>query len=158
MRKTLTIFFSLLLLRLGYELNAGEMVDKAMEGIEYTLANATDAGVLGNSSLVGITWPMSVFFRVLQAKYEHDGDPRIPKALERHYLNFTEEDLAGGIVGGRNIMSLEGILWTYGKTGNEKLLKLAEDAWAIQDRFAVDETAITSSEPFYMHSVTFCRP
>ena len=152
-----TAYYTDGLLRLGYELNAGEMVDKAMEGIEYTLANATDAGVLGNSSLVGITWPMSVFFRVLQAKYEHDGDPRIPKALERHYLNFTEEDLAGGIVGGRNIMSLEGILWTYGKTGNEKLLKLAEDAWAIQDRFAVDETAITSSEPFYMHSVTFCE-
>ena len=152
-----TAYYTDGLLRLGYELNAGEMVDKAMEGIEYTLANATDAGVLGNSSLAGITWPMSVFFRVLQAKYEHDGDPRIPAALERHYLNFTEEDLAGGIVGGRNIMSLEGILWTYGKTGNEKLLKLAEDAWAIQDRFAVDETAITSSEPFYMHSVTFCE-
>ena len=122
-----TAYYTDGLLRLGYELNAGEIVDKAMEGIEYTLANATDAGVLGNSSLVGITWPMSVFFRVLQAKYEHDGDPRIPKALERHYLNFTEEDLAGGIVGGRNIMSLEGILWTYGKTGNEKLLKLAAE-------------------------------
>lgn len=152
-----TAYYTDGLLRLGYELNASEMVNKAMEGIEYTLANATDAGVLGNRSLVGITWPMSVFFRVLQAKYEHDGDPRIPAALERHYLNFTDEDLAGGIVGGRNIMSLEGILWTYGKTGNEKLLKLAEDAWAVQGKFAVDETAIMSSEPFYMHSVTFCE-
>lgn len=152
-----TAYYTDGLLRLGYELNTNEMVDKAMEGIEYTLAHATDAGVLGNRSLVGITWPMSVFFRVLQAKYEHDGDQRIPAALERHYLNFTDEDLAGGIVGGRNIMSLEGILWTYGKTGNEKLLKLAEDAWAVQDKFAVDETAITSSEPFYMHSVTFCE-
>ena len=152
-----TAYYTDGLLRLGYELNAIEMVNKAMEGIEYTLANATDAGVLGNRSLTGITWPMSVFFRVLQAKYEHDGDQRIPAALERHYLNFTEKDLAGGIVGGRNIMSLEGILWTYGKTGNEQLLKLAEDAWAIQDKFAVDETAITSSEPFYMHSVTFCE-
>lgn len=152
-----TAYYTDGLLRLGYELNASEMVNKAMEGIEYTLANATDAGVLGNRSLVGITWPMSVFFRMLQAKYEHDGDPRIPAALERHYLNFTDEDLAGGIVGGRNIMSLEGILWTYGKTGNEKLLKLAEDAWAVQGKFAVDETAIMSSEPFYMHSVTFCE-
>ena len=32
---------------------------------------------------------------------------------------------------------------------------MAEDAWAIQDKFAVDETAITSAEPFYMHAVTF---
>ena len=152
-----TAYYTDGLLRLGYELNADEMVLKATEGIEYTLANATEAGVLGNETLVGITWPMSVFFRVLQAKYEHDGDPRIPAALERHYLNFQTGDLAGGIVGGRNIMSIEGILWTYGKTGNPELLQLAEEAWSIQGRFAVDETAINSSEPFYMHSVTFCE-
>lgn len=152
-----TAYYTDGLLRLGYALDDDEMVAKAMEGIDYTLANATETGMLGNRTLVGITWPMSVFFRVLQAKYEHDGDERIPAALEKHYLNFTDEDLASGIVGGRNIMSLEGILWTYGKTGNEQLLELAEKAWAIQDRFAVDETAITSSEPFYMHSVTFCE-
>ena len=150
-----TAYYTEGLLKLGYELNAEEMVSQAMEGIEYTLAHPDKNGVLGNSTLVGITWPMSVFFRVLQAKYEHDGDERIPLALEKHYLNFTPTDLAGGIVGGRNIMSIEGILWTYGKTGNAKLLKLAEDAWAIQDKFAVDETAILSDEPFYMHSVTF---
>ena len=150
-----TAYYTEGLLKLGYELGADEMVSKAMEGIEYTLAHPDENGVLGNSTLVGITWPMSVFFRVLQAKYEHDGDERIPTALERHYLNFTPQDLACGIVGGRNIMSIEGILWTYGKTGNAKLLQLAEDAWAIQDKFAVDETAITSAEPFYMHAVTF---
>ncbi len=152
-----TAYYTDGLLRLGYELNDDAMVAKAMEGIEYTLAHPSESGVLGNSTLVGITWPMSVFFRVLQAKYEHDGDERIPAALEKHYLNFEPTDLACGIVGGRNIMSLEGILWTYGKTGNPKLLQLAEEAWAIQDRFAVDETAILSDEPFYMHSVTFCE-
>jgi hypothetical protein len=150
-----TAYYTEGLLKLGYEIGADEMVSKAMEGIEYTLAHPDENGVLGNSTLVGITWPMSVFFRVLQAKYEHDGDERIPAALERHYLNFTPQDLACGIVGGRNIMSIEGILWTYGKTGNAQLLQLAEDAWAIQDKFAVDETAITSAEPFYMHAVTF---
>ena len=150
-----TAYYTEGLLKLGYELGADEMVSKALEGIEYTLEHPNEQGMLGNSTLVGITWPMSVFFRVLQAKYEHDGDERIPQALEKHYLNFTPQDLAGGIVGGRNIMSIEGILWTYGKTGNTKLLQLAEDAWAIQDKFAVDETAILSDEPFYMHSVTF---
>ncbi|MBP3845741.1 MAG: glycosyl hydrolase, partial [Prevotella sp.] len=150
-----TAYYTEGLLKLGYELNADDMVSKALEGVEYTLAHPSEQGVLGNSTLKGITWPMSVFFRVLQAKYEHDGDERIPKALEKHYLNFTPQDLAGGIVGGRNIMSIEGILWTYGKTGNKKLLQLAEEAWAIQDKFAVDETAITSNESFYMHGVTF---
>ena len=152
-----TAYYTDGLLRLGYELGDDDMVAKAMEGIEYTLARPNENGVLGNRALAGITWPMSVFFRVLQAKYEHDGDERIPAALERHYLNFKVNDLAGGIVGGRNIMSIEGILWTYGKTGNPALLQLAEDAWAVQDMFAVDETAITSQEPFYMHGVTFCE-
>ncbi len=150
-----TAYYTEGLLKLGYELNADEMVNKAMEGIEYTLSHPSDKGVLGNSTLEGITWPMSVFFRVLQAKYEHDGDARIPEALEKHYLNFTPQDLAGGIVGGRNILSIEGILWTYGKTGNEKLLQLAEDAWAVQYKFAVDETTIMGDERFYMHAVTF---
>lgn len=152
-----TAYYTDGLLRLGYETGDDAMVSKAMEGIEYTLAHPNEKGVMGNRALVGITWPMSVFFRAMQAKYEHDGDERIPAALERHYLNFTVNDLAGGIVGGRNIMSIEGILWTYGKTGNPDLLKLAEDAWAVQDMFAVDETAITSQEPFYMHGVTFCE-
>ena len=152
-----TAYYTDGLLRLGYELGDEEMVAKAMEGIEYTLTHPDENGVLGNATLMDNTWPMSVFFRVLQAKYEHDGDERIPQALEKYYLNFTPEDLAGGVVGGRNIMSLEGILWTYGKTGNAKLLQLAEDAWAIQDKFALDETAITGNEPFYMHSVTFCE-
>lgn len=152
-----TAYYTDGLLRLGYELGDDAMVAKAMEGIDYTLDHPNENGVLGNRTLEGITWPMSVFFRALQAKYEHDGDERIPAALERHYLNFTVDDLAGGIVGGRNIMSIEGILWTYGKTGNPALLQLAEDAWAVQDKFAVDEKAITSPEPFYMHSVTFCE-
>ena len=152
-----TAYYTDGLLRLGYELADEAMTGKAMEGIEYTLAHPDAKGKLGNATLEGITWPMSVFFRVMQAKYEHDGDERIPTALEKHYLNFTPDDLAGGIVGGRNIMSIEGILWTYGKTGNPQLLQLAEQAWAIQDKFAVDETAILSDEPFYMHSVTFCE-
>ena len=100
-----TAYYTDGMLRLGYGLNDEAMVAKAMEGIEYTLAHPDEKGILGNSTLVGITWPMSVFFRVLQAKYEHDGDERIPAALEKHYLNFTSDDLAGGIVGGRNIMS-----------------------------------------------------
>ncbi len=92
-----TAYYTEGLLKLGYELSDPAMVAKAEEGIEYTLAHPSDKGVLGNSTLEGITWPMSVFFRVLQAKYEHDGDERIPTALEKHYLNFTPTDLAGGI-------------------------------------------------------------
>ena len=69
-----TAYYTDGLLRLGYEMNDETMVAKAMEGIEYTLAHSDENGRLGNTTLKGITWPMSVFFRVLQAKYEHDGD------------------------------------------------------------------------------------
>ena len=72
------------------------MVSKAMEGIEYTLEHPDENGVLGNSTLVGITWPMSVFFRAQQAKYEHDGDERIPQALERqnHISLFIDDNVS----------------------------------------------------------------
>ena len=85
-----TAYYTEGLLKLGYELNADEMVNKAMEGIEYTLAHPSEKGVLGNSTLTGITWPMSVFFRVLQAKYEHDVDERIPTALEKQNTKSYE--------------------------------------------------------------------
>ena len=50
-----TAYYTEGLLKLGYELGADEMVAKAMEGIEYTLAHPDENGVLGNSTLVGIT-------------------------------------------------------------------------------------------------------
>ena len=40
----------------------------------------------------------------------------------KHYLNFAPHDLASDIVGGRNIMSIEGLLWTHGKTGNDRYI------------------------------------
>ena len=46
-----TAYYTDGLLRLGYEINADEMVEKAMEGIEYTLAHPDEKGVLGNSTL-----------------------------------------------------------------------------------------------------------
>ena len=53
-----TAYYTDGLLRLGYELGDDVMVAKAMEGIDYTLENPDENGVLGNSTLKGITWPM----------------------------------------------------------------------------------------------------
>lgn len=93
MRKILTISFSLLLMLTIAQGAWGQTASKYHVG-----------------RIVG-TQPQGWLQTMMQR--QHDGDERIPAALERHYLNFTVDDLAGGIVGGRNIMSIEGILWTY---------------------------------------------
>ena len=73
-----------------------------------------------------MAWPFAVFFRAAKACYEATGDERIPAALEKHYLSYTVEELGMG----RGPVNVEGILWTYGLTGNGKLLELAEAVWA----------------------------
>ena len=88
----------------------------------------------GSSASEAVLW-FSVFpFRPdwewrklnLKAKYDATGDKRIPAALERYYLRYDETTYAEE----RNLLSLEGMLWTYGKTKNAKLLEVAENTGA----------------------------
>ena len=90
-----TAYYTDGLLRLGYLLGDREMIAKAEEGIRYTLANASSTGVLGNKAIESM-WPMCVYFRVLQAYYERTGDPAIPAALERHYMNLRRSRSRNG--------------------------------------------------------------
>ena len=136
-------------LRLGYLLGDREMIAKAEEGIRYTLANASSTGVLGNKAIESM-WPMCVYFRVLQAYYERTGDPAIPAALERHYMNFTQEQVEKW----RNIVSIEGMLWTYGKTGNAKLLDICERAYNGGKFGDLTPAVAAGDERFVMHGVT----
>ena len=125
------------------------MIAKAEEGIRYTLANASSTGVLGNKAIESM-WPMCVYFRVLQAYYERTGDPAIPAALERHYMNFTQEQVEKW----RNIVSIEGMLWTYDKTGNAKLLDICERAYNGGKFGDLTPAVAAGDERFVMHGVT----
>jgi DUF1680 family protein len=87
---------------------------------------AAEAG--GNGML---RWPHNVMFRGLAAlgdSAQGTGAARdggIADAMRRHYLS----DKASYGVDGRNITNIEAMLWCYARTGDARILALAENAW-----------------------------
>ena len=45
--------------------------------------------------------------------------------MEKYYLNYDAAEIGDG----RNICNIEGMLWTYAKTGNPELIELAVEAY-----------------------------
>lgn len=130
---------------------ARAIIDDVMGQINRRAAIAVEErpeGRLGSETEFG-AWPFAVFFRAVQAYYEATGDPRIPEALEKHFLSYSARALSVD----RFVVNVEGILWTYSITGNPALLKLAEDAWAEGASNLTQETCLDDSE-FHMHGVT----
>lgn len=164
-----TAYYTDGLLRLGYLLNNQDMIKVGEDGIHYTLSHLTEDGSygfreysskpepmnVGKKNAAGewlLLWPQAVFFRAIQAYYEVTGDSEIPSFLERHFLNFTGANIGST----RNIVNVEGILWTYARTGNIKLLELAEEAWK-DGHFELNEAVCLQDEPLYMHGVSCCE-
>ncbi len=108
------------MLRLGYLIHDEKLIQTGRDGVDYVLAHPMDKGRLGHP-FFSSQWPMAVFFRAMQAEYSATHDPKLLEALRQHYLSYSIEDLKCG----RNVINLEGMLWTYGKTGDRKLLNLA---------------------------------
>lgn len=106
------------------------------------------AGRLGSETEFG-AWPFAVFFRAVQAYYEATGDPRIPQALEKHFLSYSARALSLD----RFVVNVEGILWTYSITRNPELLTLAADAWNAGNSLLNQENCLDDSE-FHLHGVT----
>lgn len=140
------------LLRLGYILDDPTFIHKGEQGIAYTLSHAASNGRLGSPKLES-QWPMAVFFRAMKADYEYRHDPQIVKALERHYLSLSLNDLTKGR---RHIVNLEGMLWTYGMTHNDSLLRKAEEAYN-KGGFELDASVAGSDKYIHMHGVTYCE-
>lgn len=130
---------------------ARAVVANLMAQIENRAAAASEersAGRLGSETEFG-AWPWAVFFRAVQAYYEATGDPRIPEALEKHYLSYSARALSLD----RFVVNVEGLLWTYSLTGNKELLTKAEEAWAAGMSALTQESCLDDSE-FHMHGVT----
>ena len=125
------------LLRLGYAIGDEAFIKKGEENVDYTLEHAAPDGHLGHPSLWDATryklkngydmWPLAVFFRAMKAKYDAAPDERIPAALQRNFLNYDKEHVSKV----RNIVNVEGLLWTYERTGDKRLLELAEESWKL---------------------------
>lgn len=157
-----TAYYTDGLLRLGYLLDNDELIGVGRAGIDYTLDNASEDGELGQTGLQ-YRWPLAVFFRAMQAEYEATGDGRIIDALEKHYIHTIESGEHIGVLPEgmkwrwRNIMGIEGMLWTYSMTGNRALLDYAVAEWEAGSAFELNMDEIMSDRSPYMHGVTYCE-
>ena len=118
--------------------------------LEYVLAHpqAEPAGRLGAAGR-SMAWPFAVFFRALKASYEATGDPRIPEALEKHYLSYSPDELSDR----RHVVNVEGMLWTWSLTGNDELLTRARAAWDAANAELTQANCLDDKD-FHMHGVT----
>lgn len=151
-----TAYYSDALIRLGYILGREEMSRKVEEGIRYTIAHAREDGRLGDDDVLNserlFMWPQAVFFRAMKAMYDKTGDRTIPAALEKYYLAYTPEQLGSY----RNVVNIEGVLWTYGITGNKALLELAKEAYD-KGTFELYPALADEEGCPHLHGVTYCE-
>ena len=157
------------LLRLGYAIGDEAFIKKGEENVDYTLEHAAPDGHLGHPSLWDATryklkngydmWPLAVFFRAMKAKYDAAPDERIPAALQRNFLNYDKEHVSKV----RNIVNVEGLLWTYERTGDKRLLDLAEEAWNMRQPLPPEKKNelapknCANNDAIHMHGVSYCE-
>ena len=157
------------LLRLGYATGDESFIKKGEENIDYTLEHAAPDGHLGHPSLWDATryklkngydmWPLAVFFRAMKAKFDAAPDERIPAALRKNFLNYGTEHVSKV----RNIVNVEGLLWTYAHTGDKRLLDLAEAAWNLREprppekKNELAPKNCANNDAIHMHGVSYCE-
>ena len=154
-----TAYYTDGLLRLGYLLDDAEFIEKGETGIRYTLEHPWESGRLG-SKRVDYTWPFAVFFRAMKAEYDVSPDPEMLTALSKNYHSIPLSLL----VRKRDIISLEGLLWTAEKTGDQALIARADSAFRYRKELIGDiqlsrddrvtPEFLTADEPYHMHGVT----
>jgi hypothetical protein len=155
--------------RLGLVLQDEELLAQAIKPIEYTLSHADAEGYLGPEFFQDPKgdfhrWPHTVFFRGLAAVSDARPGPRavtlsqIAEAMQRHYLS-DHADYGTPI---RNVANIESMLWCYEKTGDSRLLALAENAWREYAKVAADPVhgdlsvlRVFASTPINAHGVTY---
>jgi hypothetical protein len=136
--------------RLGLVLHDESLLAQVRNRIDFTLTHAASNGYLGPQYLEfsedarggGFQrWPHNVLFRGLAALSDAQPVPGgadsagIAEAMRKHYLS----DKASYAGDGRNITNVEPILWCYGRTGDPRLLALAENAWRQFVKSAADQ-------------------
>lgn len=134
--------------RLALALGDDALLAKARPSLDYTLDHPSSSGFLGPKFLEfgddfgGLNrWPNTVLNRGYMALADAQPSPdkvdsaRIVAALHKHYLN----DKVSYTSGNRNITNLEVILWCYERTGDRKLLELAQTSWDTYMKEAEEE-------------------
>ena len=114
-----------------------ELLKVARTPVDYTLSHAFPDGYLGpalirngkedDPRLDNFRWPNTVFFRALAAQAEATNNPKIAIAMQKHYLADVAAPYGGS---SRDVTDVEGMLWSYARTRDPRLLAMAEKAWA----------------------------
>jgi hypothetical protein len=139
------------------------LMQRPMERIRYTLAHP-HGPFLGPQALEDPQasygrWPHAVLFRSLSALSDAGSLPDIPKILTSFYLS----DAADYAIPARNIVNVETMLWCYGRTGNRKLLELAETSWKRyvtekpHDPADLSPARVYANVPIKSHGVTYAE-
>ncbi len=113
-------------IRLGYLLDQKDLIHLGSSSVEYVMQHKMANGRLGHIFFES-QWPMAVFFRAIQAEFSATQDPALLAALDTHYNSYTVSDLVNGHH--RNLVNIEGMLWTYGMTGDRRLLEKAKQIY-----------------------------
>jgi hypothetical protein len=116
--------------RLALVLEDKQLLRKALAPVNYTLTHAGADGYLGPNTFKALAdgygrWPQNVFFRALLAASDANAVSGIPAALQKHYLN----DAIDYGKSPRNFTNIEDMLWCYERTGDTRLLALADKSW-----------------------------
>ena len=147
-----TAYYTDGLLKLGYLLKDSTLIEKGEAGIRYTLDNADEDGRLPHTNFTWARmWPMAVFFRAIQAYYYAHPGEAIPEALAKNFSLYSDEELSVW----RNIVNIEGMLWTYDRGADSTLLERAERLWnAGEFGDLTPEVCLADKFPI-IHGVTF---
>ena len=149
-----TAYYTDGLLRLATLLDDETLAEKAEKGIRYTLDNQEPDGRLAHTSFGNFSeWPLCVLFRALEAYDDRHPEEGLAEKLDRHYMTMPIEELEFW----RNIVSIEGMLWTYARTGNRQLLTMAEEAWNAGNFIDLTPERCALDHIPFMHGVTWCE-
>lgn len=148
--------------RCGYLLGDRDLIGKAGKQIEYVLTHADRDGYLGPRNckrpMPAGRWSHGIFFRALMAHHSATGDPRVPDALRSHYLDSPFDHS-----GHRDVCNVEVMCWAFERTGDRRLLEMAEHTWQRFQQTAEDDDLDCTPErlrtdtPATAHGVTFCE-
>jgi hypothetical protein len=157
--------------RLAIVLQDEHLMAQVRASIDYTLTHAAADGYLGPKNFQDPKgdyhrWPQNILFRGLAALWDAQAPPGgadstdIAEALRKHYLS----DKASYGTPVRNVTNIEAILWCYGRTGDPRLLALAENAWQEYAKVAADPEhgdlsalRVFAATPINCHGCTYAE-
>ncbi len=114
--------------RLGLLLDDQELVQKATINTDYVRDNLEPSGRFGtNLADRWWRWPYASFNRLFMVQQELTDDEEILKILSDHYMTFSAEDFQDDL----ELANVEQLCWLYGKTGDERFIQMAEQAYEL---------------------------